>query len=59
MRRLSGPSLGVRLQRKIMADFNIQVNIDPSIWEEPATGALGLAPINPAVSGCEGLAIEL
>jgi len=30
--------------------------IDPSIWEEPAIGALRVAPINPAVLGCERLA---
>jgi len=34
------------------------VPIDPSIWEELAMGALRVAPINPAVSGCEA-AIEL
>jgi len=30
--------------------------IDPSIWEEPAIGALRVAPINPAVPGCKRLA---
>jgi len=33
------------------------VPIDPNIWGELAIGALRVAPINCAVSGCEGLAL--
>jgi len=59
MRRLSGPSLGARLQRNIIFNVNIRVitaPVAPSIWEEPAVGILRVTPINPAVPGCELLA---
>jgi len=64
MRRLNGLSLGTHLQLWTISNFNIRryirvkrgAYIDPSIWEQLAIGALRVAPINPAVSGCERLA---
>jgi len=57
-------NLGARLQRWTISGFNIRkyrsglnvTPIDDSIWGELEIGALRVAPINPAVSGCEGLA---
>ena len=55
MRRLSGPSLGARFRCKNIRLY-IGVNCG-AYWSEYreglAIGALRVAPINPAVSGCE------
>ena len=61
MRRLSGPNLGARLQRMIRFDIGMYIRVNYGAYSSEHLGRASdwgpkVAPINPAVLGCEGLA---